>query len=615
MKASASDVTSKILRGRKQWLATGALVLVALCFLCIVLWTDELPGPRNEDASVARISSKSAQEQGATPALPTLVEREVVAGLGILVVHVKYADGKPASRVRVGVRRDVPLAPVQRWDMADFHGCARFEGLAPGTVCVETDRRIASKDCLVDIRCGEESHLDLTIKHCGEIVGRVLDVTGQPIAGARIVLAAMMVEGHVPSEVCRTDQDGRFEFRTGLQPSLVGAQADGHSPSAFVMVSFDGRLGEQQRVDFVLEDGLLVAGVIHDESGAPVDDCLVEIGHQSIGAPLAPVIAPSVPVSLRTGRDGRFSTREAKLGRVYVTASKAGFATAIDCIDVGTSQAECMAIMLSAEARLRGTVCDAAGKALAGVRIRAAVKDGRWRHLTATDGAGEYVISGAPLGELQVAAHYESEQSEERQVYLARGGDVVCDFVRAAGRLITGRVVDEDGVPLPGAVVRIKLDASWRQSGIAACDNEGRFAFKDMGGHSAELTAERDGFYTTTVPNIVGHRELKDVVLAPLPKRYAIVRAHVVEADGAPAAYATVKLDGPHDTSASANCDGDGWLTVGPVLAGECRLRVVHVGSPVRQEKLELFSGANEIGTIRLHSGGVIRVECSRPAD
>lgn len=138
---------------------------------------------------------------------------------------------------------------------------------------------------------------------------------------------------------------------------------------------------------------------------------------------------------------------------------------------------------------------------------------------------------------------------------------------------------------------------------------------KEMGGHSAELTAERDGFYTATVANIVGARQLDDVVLAPLPRSDAIVRARIVKADGNPASYSLVKLEGPLDTSASANCDSDGWLTVGPVIAGEARLRIAHVGSPVRQTKLELFSGANDVGTIRLHAGGSIRIDCSRPAD
>jgi len=155
-------------------------------------------------------------------------------GTGRLVVHVTWAsDGQPAANVGASIVEFTTFgsARVEHRGVTDAAGTTARDGLRAGKVGVFLDR---ANDELADVRAGETTELAVEIPSGILVRGVVVDADGRPVAGADIRLGkGNREEGH---RVAHSDSDGRFALRDVREHATVGAQAEGHVPSALAVV-------------------------------------------------------------------------------------------------------------------------------------------------------------------------------------------------------------------------------------------------------------------------------------------------------------------------------------------------------------------------------------------
>jgi protocatechuate 3,4-dioxygenase beta subunit len=122
---------------------------------------------------------------------------------------------------------------------------------------------------------------------------------------------------------------------------------------------------------------------------------------------------------------------------------------------VATGSAEPATVALAATASLVGRVVDSeSGKPLAGVRLVARA-EGQAAFLGRSGTDGRYAIRGLPPRAWRLSAEDERFVPWSRTVAVTAGQEETQDVPLARGATLVGRVVDEQGAPIEGAVVQV----------------------------------------------------------------------------------------------------------------------------------------------------------------
>lgn len=193
-------------------------------------------------------------------------------------------DGKPVEGVEfwlLGGEYGGPRLPD--WPVTDENGYFHYDGLRPSRRRYLLDT--SKSDYLwkeLEFNIDKPGRLDL-----GEIVlekgktvsGRVTDAQGEPVADAYIHAGPAPSIGHTRDTKVQADADGRYIFHN----------ADwGEDGTAYIMVFAKGygmasrkvELGKARTldgVDFQLEVGAQISGVLTDERGKPIEGRKVKI--------------------------------------------------------------------------------------------------------------------------------------------------------------------------------------------------------------------------------------------------------------------------------------------------------------------------------------------------
>jgi protocatechuate 3,4-dioxygenase beta subunit/5-hydroxyisourate hydrolase-like protein (transthyretin family) len=321
--------------------------------------------------------------------------------------------------------------------------------------------------------------------------GTVLDLSGQPIAGAVVKRAG--------NELARSDAHGRFEFTAAPEVREVGSlqpvfvTAEGHAPDWTI-------LRDDPQLVFRLPDPLAVRGRLIDLEGKPIAKAKLTV--RAVEADpkgdIKSVISamkgdayqglhltkswhrPSefgLPTSLETNAEGRFEVKAVGRGRILVLDVRAdGFenitlrAVADEKFDpkelAGRNlqdmpgmfrQPRPTLVGAKFEHALRptrpivGTVRDAAtGKPIAGVQVSGGVEGGWWEdHADArTDAQGRYKLLGLPKAARVRLMFF----SPAGTTYLQTGhlvadaeglGEVGAEVTMIRGVKLAGRVIDK----------------------------------------------------------------------------------------------------------------------------------------------------------------------------
>lgn len=536
-----------------------------------------------------------------------------------LIVRVSWAlDGSPAAdiglRVLPGARQEISRdnAILGRTDAS---GTFILDPAPVGRIGVLTDR-----DGVVfgEIVTGQSTDLSIAIPEATNVVGLVVDRDGTPAPDAEIWLSdrGSTWRGLV---VARCGPDGRFKVRDVSGQRWIGARASGRVASPLDEIKKDG----PTVAELMFELGgpaVTLRGLVVDNADQPVAGAMVRVGpeggwrsddprHAQEGPP---------PLSLETSAEGRFVAADIPPDVVLVAVKHAGFSLWSQHVDTDRD----LRVVLQPGATLEGTVRDASGAPVEGVRITIGQSPAQMEWVSVTsDAAGRYVLRDPPLGKQQAVASKKDAGEDKSSFVFEAGQAATWDPLITTGSMILGRVIDESGASVEGLSVRTIHSRGfdgWMKSATVAAD--GRFAVPNCEDttHTIEVM-DRD--YSLSLAIVKDIRPGPDEIVIRIPataRQTAGVFGRLVDGQGALRPNLDVLMG---EVGGSFAVDGTFNGTTGEfsfvkARPGDYELQVI-VGhtSVMKVPVLALLPGERrDLGTITLDGPGRIIVNATLPA-
>ncbi|MDQ3301660.1 MAG: carboxypeptidase-like regulatory domain-containing protein, partial [Myxococcota bacterium] len=370
------------------------------------------------------------------------------------------------------------------------------------------------------------SGVELVLAAGGIVRGVVHDKAGKPVASADVRVVA---KGHVEWRARRqafTDADGKFVI-AGLARRAAEVVAR-HDSGASAIAPADLAAKREHDVVLVLDVDGAIAGTVVDPKGAPIGDAQV-IAEPEWSGGVADRAAWSVRGVQETVTDqgGAFRFAGLPAGSYRIRAARPGASEAALSLAAGIvaqPNGAPVKLVVPADGRVIGKVAFADGKAPAAFHLTLG-----WTHPTpfaAKDGAfalpapgGTHMLTISGLGFVE----------QRREVAISDGKDTdVGTITVAAGRSISGRVLDDTGAPVAKAKVAAGMlltgggeELYIKDESIGAKDTE-----TDAGGHftldgfppaAVTVVAGKDGIGRSASIRIPGTTDSAtlDLVLAP----------------------------------------------------------------------------------------------------
>ncbi len=525
---------------------------------------------------------------------------------GVVLVMVRGASlrgevrerGQPLAGVRIGLRGADEFLP-SRYTTSDSLGAFGFGALEAGEYALHAAHADFFEATLpaLAVREAAETWVDVELGRGATVRGVVVDQTGEPLEGARVVRLPGLVQGWgrkaegwvegrlaesrwlegepLPDDllglrVARTGADGRFALPAlGDAMHRLVAYAEGYP-----------RGGATVRV----ADGV---------DPAPLTIRLIA-GGQLIGRVLDPVGLPVAGVEVRvegasgeerevsSDAEGRFRVPELAPGRYALTAYAGGWkesdAAARAEATVGAGEEVHVDLVFARGAEVRGRLL-ADGQPLAdvGFLFRLADPDALGRRGT-TDGQGRFVVPSLPPGAYDIQLHLEGKNVVSLPAEVPEDAPVVdLGELEVPSTRLAGQIVDSLAEPVEGASVALyQLAADGAEVRLAAhawSSAEG-FVLRGMSGGSYRLRVHKPGYLAAVQELELAAGSTRGELRVVLEEG-ARLRGKVRLADGAPApSYVIARCqDGPlAGTREQGSFEPDGSYLVTGLDAGHTYL-------------------------------------------
>jgi protocatechuate 3,4-dioxygenase beta subunit len=371
-----------------------------------------------------------------------------------------------------------------------------------------------------------------------------------------------------------------------------------------------------------------LAGTVVDRTAHPVPEARV------VAFPLGD--AGGAPVETATDRDGRFRFANLPPGAYRLLVDAAGFPAA-EKTPV-SAPTDAVAVEVDGEGRSIVGRVSAAGTPVTGARVLLAPDGGGPVRETFTRQGGGFAFGGLGAGRYAVRAV--SADAASAPVRVVEAGDsssaAPVQLELSAGRIITGRVIDDAGAALADVPIRIEQDSGAPGDDplptIVPSDRAGAFsAVVPAGGY--RLSASRPGYVLRRAPRVGAAATGESLKTVLELVRGARVFGKVVDPRGGAAAGARVRClasaiedltvqGGPLPLAAEAAAmpsgagralgttrgtvaDREGRFTIDDLIPGRYRVEVAHGGAePLRSDEFVLAPGdRRDVGKLALHPG------------
>ncbi|MEM7584896.1 MAG: carboxypeptidase-like regulatory domain-containing protein [Acidobacteriota bacterium] len=330
-----------------------------------------------------------------------------------------------------------------------------------------------------------------------QLEGRVFDSEGEPLAEAEVWVAPA---GSVPLESLL-----RAPHHDRSAPPVAISDAEGR----FVVAD----LAPRQAVDLWIDrDGFLptAAPGLEAPSTEPLrvelrraasraGKVVVAAGDAVAGAAISArsserELMAFEPPTVTTDETGAFELVDVAPGRLEVDALAEGFQPSREQTFelVGGQRFDKAVFVLERGALLEGWISSDQGAAVADAQVLVG------RHSATTDAEGAYEIAGIPPGSQQVEVRHDAYNPVEKTLELELGSQRA-DFELIGGHVVAGRVIDDSGLPVAGAVLELEghLEPSQLPRVYTEESSEaGSFRWSGIANGRYRLVARKAGFVT-----------------------------------------------------------------------------------------------------------------------
>jgi len=374
---------------------------------------------------------------------------------------------------------------------------------------------------------------------------------------------------------CRSGADPRVEGLRRITDAVGTARFDGLAAGRLYLTSDRGgartrseiRAGLTTEVDFELEVGMTLTGIVVDSSGAPISGAWIE------AAPLAQADADA-EVLATSGADGHFTIRGARTATL-VGARATGYSSSPLQFLFGKdgNAAEIRFELSLPGGTVSGLVLDAQSQPVAGAVVR--VGGGSTSGITAgahgappipaqvrTDGEGCFTAIGVPPGPQPVAVRARGKQPWQESCEVTANLTTPLQIVLADGATLRGTVRNATGDVVAKAEVEI---GSWDDFAhfTTLTTPEGQFELTGLPAGEVVVMAQHDDFGKAEqrAQAFAGSASQCDLNLS----RGLELQGRVLDEHGAPVAKVSLdffSMDGKARWSQLARTDAEGRFSV-----------------------------------------------------
>ena len=541
-----------------------------------------------------------------------LTGRTVVRGTKEPVPLVELVLTPRAPELEAWQRAEVP-APERVYASSNERGDFRVEGLAPGNYQLEAHTPGYAREEVASVRVPSGSPLSVELSLAGVIEGFVVDAQDRPAAGAEVRVSGIRAS---PQSVT-TGEGGGFsvEVEAGSYALSARRGEEAGALEAPLVVS-GGRTVRDVRVR--LGPGAVLEGrVVEKSSGGPVQGVHVDVSPYEASGDLGRAV---------TDAEGHFSVSALAPGVYDVVASAPGYSQSLRR-GVTLTQGERfpLEITLKRTGSVEGSVKDAAGRPLQGVRVAG---DNPWNGGTGppppetrTDAAGHYRLEGIDEGPRAITARREGASMGIYRMVNVEGDLAPVDFVLEETGGVRGRVRSAQG-PLPAVALEVRaISAPDREPSFSGTPDVGRAQVSAEGDFQMVLPAGshhlvlRRGPALGTATSVLvkveaGKTAQAELVWEQKPETHRL-SGLVLEPDGTPSPGALVSVNGmdghPNNAVTYSGDEGRFVLSLSPTLDDPARtLRLEARNGGRRGEVTDLKAGASEV-VVRLRPGASLR--------
>ncbi len=493
-------------------------------------------------------------------------------------------------------RNFAPPAPETR---SDSEGTFRFEAVPAGRFLLEIESSGYAPQAVPAFDVAEGSRevdVGLVVLEPGSTLeGVVLDGDGVPIAGATVGYEKTQAgfSYFVDNRSVTTGADGSFRIVDRREGEMLDLEVE---QAGFVELNLPRvvvpTLGG---LEIRLEHGAALEGRVVGAGSGPVAGASVLVTRDSGGTGSSSGFMPLG--SGTTDEDGRFRIEdlEPTVARISVTAR--GWLKMergeIE-LEVGDDPTQ-VELELERGATVEGRVLLADGTPAAGAEVRAVDSADRRRFRrqqpATVSGDGSYILEGVEPGSRLITVQLPDgpRVSEELEV---EPGINTLDLVLPAGVEVSGRVLDEDGAAVEGALVSLREGGSFSGNFTARSGSDGAVVLASVQPGRYAVTAEHADLAATTLPEPI---EVTDAPILGLEIRLtsgSLVTGRVL-------GLAAEELVGTEVVAwrqsgglwKQGSVDSEGGFRLGPLEAGSWSVSVRTLGGRALEESLEILPG------------------------
>lgn len=367
-------------------------------------------------------------------------------------------QGKPVAGARVvptSASEPLPVVDPRRDGvLAGADGKFTIPAVSSGTWRLSAtagDLAPATSEPIVVDGVNAQAGIEIKLTAGGVVRGTVTDKAGKPVASADVRVVSQGFVFWRARRQAFTDADGKFAI-TGLARRSVDVVAQ-HDAGASAIVAADLAAKREHEVALVLEISGAIEGIVVDPKGTPIGDAQVvaEPDYASNTVERVQWNVRGVQEAV-TDQAGKFRFSGLPDGPYTVRAARPAASEAHLALSQGIAakpNGPAIRIVVPADGKVIGKLALADGKAPALYNVMLgfthatpfANKDGSFA-ITAPPGKHTLTING--LGFVE----------QRKDITVADGKDTDLGTITvASGRSVSGRVLDENGAPVPKAQV------------------------------------------------------------------------------------------------------------------------------------------------------------------